>query len=135
MPLFYFNLNDGRRLIADPEGTNLPDQAVAHEYAVQVAREIMRNDEHRSLAWRLVVCDAEREPCFELLFASVAENLDHLSPALQAAVERTARSVAALKDSLQAVQMTLLQLRATLARADGLPYLAVLNGQRVDRPR
>jgi hypothetical protein len=30
--------------------------------------------------------------------------------------------------------MTLRQMRATLARADGLPYLATLNGRRVDPP-
>lgn len=132
MSLFYFHLNDGDRLIPDQEGTDLPDHAAAHEHATIVAREIMRNGKLRSLCWRLVVCDAEHEPCFDLLFASVADNFDHLTPEWQATIRKAAGSVASLKANMQTLRRNMRQMRATLARADHQPYLAAVNGQRVD---
>jgi hypothetical protein len=41
MPLFYFHLRDGTKLIRDPEGVRLPDIASARAEAVQSARELM----------------------------------------------------------------------------------------------
>jgi hypothetical protein len=132
MALFYFHLNDGERVIQDREGTELPNHAAAHEHAAIVAREIMRNGKLRSLWRRLAVCDAEHQPCFDLLFASVADDFDHLTPEWQATIRRGAGRIASLRANLQNVQLSLRQLRATLARADGLPYLAAVNGQQID---
>jgi hypothetical protein len=41
MPLFYFHLRDGAKVIRDPEGVCLPDIAAARAEAVQSARELM----------------------------------------------------------------------------------------------
>ena len=41
MPKFYFHLRQGKDLIEDPEGVELPDVAAAHEEAIGAAREIM----------------------------------------------------------------------------------------------
>jgi hypothetical protein len=41
MPLFYFHLRDGNKVIRDPEGVRLPDIASAHAEALQSARELM----------------------------------------------------------------------------------------------
>jgi hypothetical protein len=133
MPLFYFNLNDGKRVNLDSEGTELPDEACAEQHAVLVAREIMRNNRARTLTWRVQVCDSRREPYFELLFASVSQDLDHFPVALRDGVTVSAGRVSSLNDNIREVRRTLLQLRATLARADRTPYLAALNGTPVER--
>jgi hypothetical protein len=132
MSLFYFSLNTGPRLVADREGTPLPSIDAARSYAAAVARDIMRNDRHRTLSWRICVSDSEHRPCFEVLFASVADDLMRFSPAVQETLTRTAHSVASLNDDIKAVRESLLRLRATLARADQMPYLAALNGARID---
>jgi hypothetical protein len=71
MPRYYFNLKQGLKLIRDPEGTELPDEASARAHAVAVARELMHNNTKRSLTWRLDVCGAGQVPLFQLLFASI----------------------------------------------------------------
>ncbi len=131
MSLFYFNLNNGHRLILDPEGTDLPSRDAAERHATLVAREIMRNNRSRTLTWRLHVCDSERRPCFELLFASVNEDLDHLSAELRNSVTSSAHRVATLNDDIRGVRQSLRELRATLARADRVPYLVAVDGMRV----
>ena len=45
----------------------------------------------------------------------------------------SAGRVSSLNDDIREVRRTLLQLRATLARADRTPYLAALNGTPVER--
>lgn len=132
MSIFYFNLNNGHRLILDPEGTELPDQDAARHYAILVARDVMRNDRPRTLTWRLHVWDGERRPCFEVLFASVSEDLDHLPTEVRNALTSSAHRVSALNDDIRDVRQSLRQLRATLARADRMPYLAAVNGQRIE---
>jgi hypothetical protein len=133
MALFYFNVNDGQRVTLDSEGTDLPDQAEAERHATLVAREIMRNNRPRTLTWRVQVCDSRRQPCCELLFASVSQELDHFPIELRDGVTVSAGRVATLNDDIREVRRTLLQLRATLARADRMPYLAALNGTPVER--
>lgn len=128
MPLFYFNLNDGRRLTLDGEGTELPDLAAAEQHAAVVAREIMRNNRAHTLTWRVQVCDARRQPCFELLFAKASPELEHFAVELRDGLTASAGRVATLNDDIRDVRRSLLQLRATLARVDRKPYLAVVNG-------
>lgn len=41
MPRFFFHIRDGATLIEDPDGSDLPDLAAAHEEAVQGARSIL----------------------------------------------------------------------------------------------
>lgn len=132
MALFYFSLNTGSRIIPDLEGTDLPDETAAHAEATIVAREIMRNNRNRTMSWRLQVLDAAHEFCFELLFATVDEELQYLPPHMRETVTRSAHRLATLNDDITAVRNTLQQVRATLARVDRMPYLAAVNGTRVD---
>jgi hypothetical protein len=132
MSLYYFNLKDNRDLVLDPEGTDLADERAAREHAVVVAREIMRNNLYRPLSWRLEVCDAQRQPCFDVLFASVSQELEHYTPQFRELVERISRSMATLADDIKEVRNSLRQTRAMLSRADRMPYLAAVNGRRVD---
>jgi Domain of unknown function (DUF6894) len=132
MALFYFNLNDGHRVTADIEGTELRDQAAAEQHATLVAREIMRNDRLRTLTWRVEVGNARHEPCFELLFAAVDQYLDHYPLELHEGVTSAAKRVATLNDDIRDVRRSLQKLRVTLARVDRTPYLAAVNGIRID---
>jgi hypothetical protein len=75
MPRYFFNLNDGRKLIPDPDGTELPDDQAARAYAFRVMRELARNREERTSAWRLIVCEEHGTPCFELAFAQAEESV------------------------------------------------------------
>jgi hypothetical protein len=132
MPRYYFNRHDAQRLISDWQGTELADEAAARDHATVVAREVMRNSPLRTLTWRLQVCDPQRKPCFELLFASVCPELDHYAPEFRELVQRKSAAIATLGDGLSEVRHSLRQIRALLARADGMPHLAAVNGRRLD---
>ena len=71
MPRYFFNLNDGRQIIPDLEGTELPDHDSARAHGCHVVRELARNRERTTTSWRLMVCDAHAVLCFELPFASM----------------------------------------------------------------
>jgi hypothetical protein len=68
---YFFNLNDGRRIVPDLEGTELPDDDSARAHGSHVVRELARNRERTTRSWRLAVCDAQGTSCFELPFASI----------------------------------------------------------------
>lgn len=131
MALYFFNLKDGRTVIPDQDGTELTNDAAAHAHAVVVARESMRNNESRTRTWRLQVCDSDRQPRFELLFASVDETIDLLPNEIGASVREVSGKFASLSDAIADVRMSLLQVRATLARSENTPYLAAVNGTRL----
>jgi hypothetical protein len=131
MPCYFFNLKDGRRTIRDPDGTEFPDDSAARDHATRVARELMKNTESRTRAWRINVCDGDGMTRFELLFASIDDSIAHLSPDLRSSVEDVCGKTASLSDTINQVQTTLLQVRGTLAQAERAPYLAVLNGVRI----
>lgn len=135
MPLYYFNLKDGRTTIPDLEGTDLGNSDLAREHAIVIAREAMRNNETRVRNWRIQVCDAEREPCFEILFAAVDESIDHLPGDIRRSLVDVSRNFASLSDAIHDVRMTLLQVRATLARSEGAPHLVALNGAHLWKQR
>ncbi len=132
MPLFYFTLNNGRQTIVDLDGTDLPDETAARSHADTVARDLMRNDRARTLSWRLEVSDEQRRRCFEVLLASVSEELECFPKSVREGVTQSARRVASLNDDINELRHSLRQVRATLARADGMPYLAAVSGKRVD---
>jgi hypothetical protein len=131
MGLYYFNLKDGRRTIPDQDGTELFDEDAARAHAVIVAREAMRNNEPRTRNWRIQVCDADRAPRFEILFASVDETIEHLPKEIRRSVEEVSRKFASLSDAIADVRMSMLQVRTTLARSENAPYLVSLDGLRV----
>jgi hypothetical protein len=78
MPRYFFNLNDGQKIIPDPEGTMLPDHDSARAHAGQVVQELARNRERKTKTWRLVVRDEKGILCFELPF----EAMDTLNPSI-----------------------------------------------------
>jgi hypothetical protein len=135
MTTFYFNLKDGRTIIPDPDGTELLNEEGARAHAVTVAREAMRNNEVRTRNWRIQVCGANRKPLFEVLFASVDETMDHLPGDLRDSVENVSTKFASLADTIHDVRMSMLELRTTLARTEGVPHLATLNGLRLWKER
>jgi hypothetical protein len=107
MPRYFFNLNDGQKIIPDLEGTELPDDDSARAHAVQVARELARNRERETRSWRLAVCDAEGTLCFELLFGSMDEVISRLPPVIRFMFEDADDSTASLK-AMEQVRVTLL---------------------------
>jgi hypothetical protein len=131
MPLYYFNLNHRDGTTPDCDGTDLPDDAAAGLHAGAVARELLRHREAKRRSWCLQVCDAARAPLFELLFADVDPSLDHLSPELKASLNDVSLKASRMNDSIKDVRASIHQLRGTLACADGLPWLAAINGKRL----
>jgi hypothetical protein len=60
MPLYHFAVHNGH-LLDDPEATeSLPDDEAAHEHALQVIRDLKRNNETAWKAWTIVVTDGDR---------------------------------------------------------------------------
>jgi hypothetical protein len=98
MPRYFFNLKDGRRIVPDPDGTELPDEDSARAHARQVVWELTRNCEQRTNSWRLAVCDGRGAPCFEVLFASVDESVTQLPHAMRALAGVARRNAALLND-------------------------------------
>lgn len=131
MRRYFFNLKTNRGVVRDREGTELPDSSSAHEHAYVVARELMRNHELSKKSWRLDVCDGQGNSDFELLFASVSPSISELPPETRESVEDVCRKAASLNDAINQVHTTLLQVRATLARAERALYLATLDGDQL----
>lgn len=58
MPLYYFNLSFGERIVPDEEGVQLPNRAAAREEAFAVIRDLVdREDGRRWASWFLDVTD------------------------------------------------------------------------------
>jgi|SRR5712671_162814 len=112
MPRYFFNLNDGRKVIPDVEGTELPDDDSARAHAAQVARELARNREEESRSWRLAVCDAQGTLCFEVPFASLGELTPRTRTVMRfmmvdEMVDDDSRSTASRDDAIEKVVMAL----------------------------
>jgi hypothetical protein len=133
MSLYYFNLKDQTGITVDQDGTELTDEEQAREHATVVAKELMRHRELKTHTWRLQVCNAARQPCFELLFAELTEM--HLPGELRNTVVGVSQKFASLYDAILELRMTLRQIDATMARADKMPYLTTLNGRRIEAPQ
>jgi hypothetical protein len=130
--MYYFNLKDAESIHVDRDGTELPDDTHAREHARQVARELMERREAKTRSWRLQVCDAHRSTLFEMLFATVDRTIDGLPPALRDAVQTASARTAALSDTIVDVRMTLHQLKGTLAKSNGSPYVIAVNGRSIE---
>jgi hypothetical protein len=107
-----------------------PDERSAREYAEVVARELMAHREPRTRAWRLDVRDSNGLPCFDLLFATIDDTLGHLRPQLRSSIEAQCASAASFAEAIRAIRLTLLEVQAILARAEGAPC----SGQRRGGP-
>ena len=125
MTHYYFNLWTSTQLLLDPDGTALPDETAAMAHARAVARDLMRNRATKTRSWRLDVRDDDGRRCFSVLFASVD---DTVPPELRAAIIDGSAKTATLRDAIHEVRLSLLQVRATMAKADRQPYLAAVDG-------
>jgi len=131
MPLYYFNVKDQQGIVVDPVGENLSDDSTAVDHARHVARELMAHRETRTRSWRMQICDSDRKPLSEVLFATVDNSIKDLEPNLREAVERTCARFAALQETIGDVRTTLHQIKGTMARAQGAPYLAAIDGKKI----
>jgi len=118
MPLYYFVLKKGRQVIPDREGVELADDKAARAHAAAVVRDLMRNRGASTRAWRIQIHDEDLQLRFELLFASYDEEMKLCLAGLEVGAQRTAKETAALADMISEVQMTLSQVRQTLAQAN-----------------
>ena len=132
MPLYFFNLKTREGTIRDPDGTNLPDESSAIEHARQVARELMAHQKLGTRSWRIDICDGEGRSCTDLLFASLDDTISHLTPELRSSVEELCAQSSSLSETIRAVRLTLAQVRGTIARSEGAPYVAAIKGVAVD---
>ena len=129
VPTYCFHLKTGSDgTIVDTYGTDLPDDRSAREHAEAIARELMAHREPRTRSWRLDVRDNDGLPCFDLLFARFDDTLSHLTPDLRISLETLCASSASFTEAIHAMKLTLLDIKATIARAEGALYLAAVNG-------
>jgi hypothetical protein len=132
MPTYFFHLKTPAGTIRDPDGTDLPDELSAREHARLVACELMQHRQLRTRSWRIDVCDSEGRLCLDLLFASVDDSMGHLTPELRSSVENLCAKSASLSEAINAIKLTLAQVRGTIARSERAPYVAAINGVALD---
>ncbi len=131
MAIYHFDLKAGSHFVSDPIGTELADDAAAHAHALAVARELMLHREAKSRHWRLCVRVDGEEPRLHILFASVDQTLAAMDHDYRGVTERLSGTVANLSDAIGDLRLTLLQVKATLARVDARLHLAALDGVRL----
>ena len=59
MPRYHFAVKDAARY-HDPDGTELPDDADARDYAIRVIREVQHGEEHNWRGWTMEVRQGQR---------------------------------------------------------------------------
>ena len=128
MPKYFFNLAAREEIVFDRQGADFPNERSAREHAEVVARELMAHRELRTRAWRRDVRDSNGLPCFDLLFARVDDTLRHVTPQVRSSIEGYCASSASLAEAIRSIRMTLIEVQATLARAEGALHLAAVNG-------
>ncbi|MDS9468855.1 hypothetical protein RGQ15_14915 [Paracoccus sp. MBLB3053] len=78
MPRYFFDIDDGTRLIEDDTGLDLPDSQSARRMAIAVlppiARDVMPNGDRQCVS--VLVRDARDAPVFRARLELVAEWLD-----------------------------------------------------------
>lgn len=130
MATYHFWMKTGARLVRDPIGVEFPDDEAAEADARAIIRDLMRNRESRTRHWRIRVRRESGEPCFDILFASVDQMLDGLDETFRRSVEGFCGNMADLADSIRTLRYTLLQVNATMARADAKLHLAAVDSVR-----
>jgi hypothetical protein len=72
MPLFYFHLNDGKKMILDDVGRELPDRNTARQEAIKDIADIrigrFEMIAHQWTGWSLTICDHDGHPLETLAF-------------------------------------------------------------------
>ena len=131
MPTYHFNLITNVGQTTDPEGTEFADEAEAEKHACAVARELMQNREATTRGWRIRVCDHQGRSLFEVPFVTLDPTLASLDPLLQDSVARVVVRTGQLGDAIRDVRRSILQIRSTMASADGTIQLASVDGVRL----
>jgi hypothetical protein len=132
MSRYFFNLKTARGLVRDPEGTELPDENTARVHACNVARELMANqDLNATRLWRLDINDGRGRSYFQLPLAPFSPTLAAWPPEIRASVEDLCQKTVSLNDTINQLRVTLLQVKGTIARSEGTPYIAALDGVRL----
>ncbi len=57
MPRYFLNLTDGKQVVEDPEGLELPGEAAAREEAAVLARELIAHQEGDWGGWSIAIVD------------------------------------------------------------------------------
>lgn len=120
-------------MVTDDIGLRLPNTKAAHDYACDVALELMDHREAATRFWRLDVYEKGAKKLFEILFASIDQTLDHLKPDNRKLVEITAMRRRSLQDTYHAAWITCRESQALMARARGKLYLATDHGEKTIR--
>jgi hypothetical protein len=128
MHRYTFALRADEALIKDESGTWFDDRGRACDHARDVAHELMHGREEQTRSWCLEVYE-DGARVHELLFASIDPTLANLLPRLRATIEQASGKERALWGALSAVQATLRESRALVARSRGKPYLATVAGE------
>jgi hypothetical protein len=129
---YTFDLLTGDDRVADEAGVLLPDREHAHDYALQVVRDLMRSREPKTRIWRLDIYE-DGHRIGEIPFAKVDRTLDHLSPPVRAAVEQRCQVLLSTREAVQAAHIAKREATALVARSRGKPYLATELGERTIR--
>lgn len=129
MPLFRFVLKTNLDSTADLAGEVYPDAASARANAEIVARELMRNRERETRNWRLEIQDEAGTRVDTVTFISLDETFQRFPPQMRANVEGFHKSTASLTDTINALHLSMLQVRATMGRADHVLHLAAVGGK------
>src|SRR6266550_5225035 len=119
MPIYSFKLRDGSGILEDENGVELADDNSATQYGHDVAHELMKSRELETRSWCLDVYEEGGSRIGEIPFARVDPTLDHLTPKWRTAVEGIAERKRLLGDVINAVDATVQESRALVARARG----------------
>jgi hypothetical protein len=124
MPTYTFKVLDGCGDVEDEAGVSFRHRDRAIRYARDVVHELMRNREVETRSWRLDIYENGDGPIYAIPFASIDPTLDHLVPKLRTMVESMSERKRQLGEVVHAVEVTVQESRALVARSRGKPYLA-----------
>ena len=74
MPRYHFAVKDAARY-DDPDGTEMPDDATARDYAIRIIREVQHGEEHNWTGWTMEVRQGHRI-VWQIPFETVEPNND-----------------------------------------------------------
>jgi hypothetical protein len=57
VPRYFLNLTDGKQVVEDPEGLELPGEAAAREEAAVLARDLVAHQEGDWSGWSVAITD------------------------------------------------------------------------------
>ena len=131
MPRYFFDLSEGLADIADVDGTELPDDAAAVAHGYEVARDIMRHQERQTRHYCISIRDRSAAVVGKVPFAAADETIAGLRPLIRAAVERGCAQRREIAQTIHALDKSVRQSRALVARSRRRAYLCVADGKAV----